>query len=117
MTTLDTTLDIDGAPLAADDRFAGVREASKLLKSLANESRLQILCLLCEGEMSVGELCNIIPLSQSALSQHLALLRAEGLVKTRRDAQFVLYSLDSPEALKVIETLHALFCAPHDSED
>ncbi|KLE36145.1 hypothetical protein AAW00_06050 [Aurantiacibacter luteus] len=97
--------------MAADERFAGVHEASKLLKSLANESRLQILCLLCEGELSVGELCSHIPLSQSALSQHLALLRAEGLVTTRRDAQFVLYSLASPEARAVIETLHGLFCS------
>lgn len=90
----------------------GSRQASELLKSMANETRLQILCLLCEREMSVGELNECFPLSQSALSQHLALLRKEGLVQTRREAQRVLYSLDSAEARAVIGTLYGLFCAP-----
>ena len=84
--------------------------ATRLLKSMANESRLLILCRLCEQEMSVGELVAAIPLSQSALSQHLSVLRREGLVKTRRDAQFVYYSLDSAEVQAIIATLYDLFC-------
>ncbi|MBX7492071.1 metalloregulator ArsR/SmtB family transcription factor [Qipengyuania sp. 1NDW9] len=85
--------------------------ATALLKSMANESRLLILCQLSQSEMSVGELAEVIPLSQSALSQHLSLLRREGLVKTRRSSQFVYYSLDSEDVQAVIGTLYEQFCA------
>lgn len=88
--------------------------ASSLLKSMANESRLMILCQLSQQEMTVGDLIKKIPLSQSALSQHLGVLRREGLVKTRRESQFVWYSLDSNEAKAVIGTLYELFCAECD---
>lgn len=84
--------------------------ATALLKSMANESRLLILCQLSQAEMSVGELAETVPLSQSALSQHLSLLRREGLVKTRRSSQFVYYSLDSEEVRAVIATLYEQFC-------
>lgn len=84
--------------------------ATALLKSMANESRLLILCQLSQAEMSVGELAETVPLSQSALSQHLSLLRREGLVKTRRSSQFVYYSLDSKEVRAVIATLYEQFC-------
>lgn len=90
--------------------------ASSLLKSMANETRLMILCQLSQQEMTVGELIKIVPLSQSALSQHLGVLRREGLVKTRREAQFVWYSLDSEEAKAVIGTLYDLFCAQLDTD-
>lgn len=85
-------------------------QAARLLRALSNENRLMLLCLLFEGEKTVGELNASLPLSQSALSQHLAVLREEGMVRTRRDAQSIYYSLDSPPAKRVIETLHAVFC-------
>jgi DNA-binding transcriptional ArsR family regulator len=86
--------------------------ASGLLKVLANESRLLILCQLFEGEKRVNELEELVGLRQSALSQHLAILRRERVVKTRREAQFVYYSLASEEAKSVIGTLYELYCAP-----
>lgn len=86
-------------------------EAAQLLKALANEKRLLVLCLLAEGERSVGDLNALLDLSQSALSQHLAVLRDEGLVATRRDAQSILYSLAPGPAFALIHTLHAIYCA------
>ncbi|WP_240504499.1 ArsR/SmtB family transcription factor [Tsuneonella mangrovi] len=86
-------------------------QATGLLKSMANESRLMILCLLSQQEMSVGELAQRIELSQSALSQHLSILRREKLVKTRRESQFVWYSLASEEAERVVHTLYDIYCA------
>ena len=87
-------------------------DAAQLLKALANERRLQVLCLLAGGERSVGELQGLLDLGQSALSQHLAVLREEGLVLTRRDAQTILYSLAPGPAAAVMETLHGIYCAP-----
>jgi DNA-binding transcriptional ArsR family regulator len=84
---------------------------SRLLKSLANERRLLILCHLIQGEKSVGELEKLVGLSQSALSQHLARLRKEALVTTRREAQTIFYSVASNEARAVLATLYELFCA------
>lgn len=85
--------------------------ATSLLKALANSSRLLILCQLAGGEKSVGELERLVELSQSGLSQHLALLRRKGIVATRREAQSIFYSLASPEAKAVIATLYRMFCA------
>lgn len=89
-------------------------EAVRLLKSLANENRLMIMCVLSEGEHSVGELNKRIDLSQSALSQHLAVLREQGLVRTRRESQTIYYSLADTEAIAVIETLHRIYCEDED---
>lgn len=86
------------------------RRASTLLKAMSNQHRLLILCQLVPGEKSVGELEAIIGLSQSALSQHLARLRRDQLVKTRRSAQTIYYSLAGDEASAVIETLYGLYC-------
>ncbi len=86
-------------------------QAVTLLKAMANERRLFILCYLLEGELSVGVMSEKVGLSQSALSQHLAWLRRDGLVKTRKEAQTVYYSLKSDEARKIMETLHSLYCA------
>ncbi|MFN7030269.1 MAG: ArsR/SmtB family transcription factor [Sphingopyxis sp.] len=86
--------------------------AATLLRLLANEKRLMILCQLADGEMAVGEIQSHVNLSQSALSQHLALLRTEGIVATRREGQAVFYRLDDPAAMRVIETLAELFCPP-----
>ena len=84
--------------------------AVELLKAMANEWRLMILCQLSEGEKTVGELQQILGLSQSALSQHLAVLRREKIVKARKHAQSVSYSLAGDEAPKVMTTLHEVFC-------
>lgn len=86
------------------------RSAAGLLKAMANPHRLQILCALADGELSVGALNARIRLSQSALSQHLALLRDDGLVATRRDAQTIFYSLRAGPALDVIRVLYGHYC-------
>lgn len=88
----------------------GLRPAAKLMKALSNEARLLILCELGQGERSVGQLGEIVGLSQSALSQHLARLRADGLVRTRRRSQTIFYSIASREVTAVIEVLADLFC-------
>lgn len=85
-------------------------QAVVLLKAMANEKRLQILCILHKNELSVGQLCEQLPLSQSALSQHLAWLRRDGLVITRKESQTVYYSLQSDEVKVLIEQLHSLYC-------
>ncbi len=84
--------------------------ASALLKAMSNQHRLLILCQLIPGEKCVGDLERVIGLSQSALSQHLARLRRDGLVKTRRSAQTINYSLAGEEAIAVIKTLCSLYC-------
>jgi len=93
------------------ERKAG--EAARLLAALANPRRLMILCELAEGERSVGELVEIVGLQQAALSQHLARLRAEGIVATRRQSQMIFYRLASAEAAAIINTLAEIFCRPH----
>ncbi len=86
--------------------------ASDLLKSLANPHRLLILCQLTEGERSVGELATFLGLRDSTVSQHLALLRRDGLVRGRRDGQTIWYSVSSPAARAVLNTLFEVFCKP-----
>ncbi len=89
---------------------AKAASAARLLKSMANERRLMILCRLGGGELSVTQLQEGSGLSQSALSQHLATLREEGLVATRREGQVIHYRIADPAALQVIETLASIFC-------
>lgn len=89
---------------------AHAQDAAALLKVLANENRLMIMCTLIAGEMSVGELNEKVPLSQSALSQHLAGLREAGLVATRKEAQTVFYRLEGNEAAKIIAVLQSIYC-------
>jgi len=86
-------------------------ESSDLLKAMASTPRLLVLCHLVEGERSVGELLGEIPLSASALSQHLAVLRQKGLVTTRRDAQVIYYALSPGPAVEIIALLYDTFCA------
>jgi DNA-binding transcriptional ArsR family regulator len=86
-------------------------EAAGLLKLLANENRLLILCRLAlEGEMSVSALTSIVGLSQSALSQHLAKLREEGLLATRRDGQTIFYHIADRNAARLLQSLKGIFC-------
>ena len=86
-------------------------EAARRLKVLGNEKRLMLLCLLVEGERSVSKLNARLDLSQSALSQHLAVLREDGLVATRREAQTIYYSLREGPAQRIIDTLQSIYCA------
>ncbi len=90
---------------------AEAQEAAGMLKAMANEYRLLVLChLSASGELSVGELVDRVGLSQSALSQHLAKLREERLVSTRKHAQMVFYSLCDSKAEQLLHLLHDLFC-------
>lgn len=90
-------------------------DAAALLKALANEQRLLVMCSLVDGPKSVGELNERVELSQSALSQHLAVLRAAGVVTTRREGQTIWYALADGPATAVMHALHASFCAPKKS--
>ncbi len=96
-----------------DRRFVleGAANAAALLRTVGNEHRLVLLCLLIEhGEMTVGALHEHVPLSQSALSQHLAKMREEGLVAFRREAQTLHYRIEDPNVATLIATLKTLFC-------
>jgi ArsR family transcriptional regulator, virulence genes transcriptional regulator len=94
----------------ADTMRENADEAAQLLKVLANGQRLRVLCLLVDEELSVGQINERIDLSQSALSQHLAMLRAEGLVTTRREAQTIYYRLTSGPTKRIISELHDIYC-------
>ncbi|MCB1680126.1 MAG: helix-turn-helix transcriptional regulator [Halioglobus sp.] len=87
-------------------------DAERFLKQLANSKRLMVLCALIDGECSVGELNAQIPISQSALSQHLARLREAGFVSTRREAQTIYYQLADARVKTLIRCLYNLFCQP-----
>ena len=87
-------------------------EAADMLRSMSNKWRLLILCHLVKGEKSVGELQGIIGLSQSALSQHLAVLRERKLVAVRREAQTIHYRISGREVAAVLTTLYGLYCGP-----
>jgi DNA-binding transcriptional ArsR family regulator len=101
-------------PHPASDMELHASDAAGLMKALGNESRLMILCVLAEGERSVSDLNTIVPLSQSALSQQLARLRQQGLVKTRRESQTIFYSLADGPADRVITLLHDIYCGTTD---
>ena len=89
---------------------AKAEQAAALLRIMSNEKRLMILCQLGGGEKSVFELQQFIGLSQSALSQHLAKLRAQNIVQTRKEAQTVFYAIKDKAVLRVIETLASIYC-------
>ncbi len=93
-----------------DRMVDNAKRASDFLKALAHESRLMILCILAEGEKSVGELEDILELRQPTVSQQLARLRADGLVTTRRNGKTIYYSLASDEARVVIGAIYDVFC-------
>lgn len=89
---------------------AAAERAARLLRLMGHDGRLMVLCHLAQGEETVGDLEAKLSLSQSALSQHLAKLRAEGLVASRRDGLHMRYRLASTEAAAVLETLQRLYC-------
>lgn len=93
-----------------EDLRESADNASSFLKSLANPQRLRIMCLIMEKERPVGELADAVELNQSAVSQHLALLRREGLLKTRRDGQTIYYQLADKSVIKFFSLLEDMFC-------
>jgi|SRR6476660_5338934 DNA-binding transcriptional ArsR family regulator len=96
----------------SDVMEAAADQASELLKALSNRHRLLIICQLIDGERSVGELAEFLKLRDSTVSQHLALLRKDGLVAARRDAQTIYYAIASDPAREILKTLYQVFCAP-----
>jgi DNA-binding transcriptional ArsR family regulator len=91
---------------------AQASRASGLLSAMCNEKRLMLLCQLVDGERSVNELAELLAAPQSTISQHLALLRRKGCVKSRREGQTQYYSLAGDEARTILETLQSLYCEP-----
>lgn len=89
---------------------AAAERASTLMKTLGHPGRLMILCNLADGERAVGDLALQLDISQSSLSQHLARMRSEGLVETRRESQTIYYRLSDGETRRVIESLYRIFC-------
>jgi DNA-binding transcriptional ArsR family regulator len=104
----------DAKPRAIDVAAmeAQANRASALLGAMCNEKRLMLLCQLIGGERSVNELAELLSIAQSTVSQHLALLRREGLVQSRREGQTQFYSLTGGDALAILETLQSLYCDP-----
>ncbi len=100
------------APPDMGQMLGHAEEVATLLKTIAHEVRLMVLCLLVQGERSVGSLNRDIAVSQSVLSQHLAVLRRENLVLTRREAQVVYYSLADDNVVQIMAVLHRLYCSP-----
>jgi ArsR family transcriptional regulator, virulence genes transcriptional regulator len=98
--------------MTAAELHANADRASTVLKAMSNARRLHVLFHIAEAERSVGELERMVGLSQSALSQHLARLRRDGLVRTRRSAQTVFYSLNGPEVPGIIAALRTLYAPP-----
>jgi len=101
---------IKSPAIDAEMMASNAEVAAELLKAMANPHRLRVLCLLIGGERSVSEINAEVDLSQSALSQHLAVLREQGLVETRREAQTIHYSVAPGPAEAVIRTLHGYYC-------
>jgi DNA-binding transcriptional ArsR family regulator len=98
--------------IKANDMEAAADAASALLKALANRHRLIIICQLIEKERSVGELAELLTLRDSTVSQHLALLRRDGLVTARRDGQTIWYSIGTGPARELVSTLYRVYCGP-----
>ncbi len=90
---------------------AAAARAVELMRTLGHKDRLMILCHLISGEKSVGELAGLLEIPQSPLSQHLARMRKESLVTTRREAQTIYYSIASSEAARMVELMHELYCS------
>lgn len=102
---VETTVDPEAMRVAAD-------RASELMKALSNQHRLLILCRLIDGEKSVGQLAEFLGIRDSTASQHLALLRRDGLIAGRRDGQTIWYRIESDVARRVVEVLYGAFCQP-----
>jgi DNA-binding transcriptional ArsR family regulator len=111
---MQETIDLDGLSREDISEFSShVQEATDFLKALAHETRLMILCLLSEGEKTVSELEAKVRQPQAIVSQQLARLRAEEIVKTRREGRQIYYSIARAEIVTVVRALHTMFCAGH----
>ena len=108
-------MSLAASQFAADELEIHADQAAAMLRSMGSKWRLLVLCNLVHGEKSVGDLQRIIGLSQSALSQHLAVLRRMKLVQIRRSAQTIYYRLSGREVTAILNTLYGLYCSP-DSE-
>lgn len=107
-TSTDTDPKMPDFEIAPMRKAAG--EATTLLKALANEDRLLLLCQMVDGEKCVSELEQLLDIRQPTLSQQLGVLRTEGLVATRREGKRIYYRLASPQALQILSTLYSLYC-------
>jgi ArsR family transcriptional regulator, virulence genes transcriptional regulator len=116
MNELDTVIGTDDFRRLAELHDMATN-ACELLKAMSNKWRLMILCQLSEGEKTVGELQRLLGVGQSAVSQHLAILRRENIVDSRKNAQSIYYSLSGDQAIKVMATLHEVFCSKAKSEN
>lgn len=105
MVTTDEQTPLDIAPLRAS-----VGQACALLKALANEDRLLVLCQLTQGERNVGEIEKLTGIGQPTLSQQLTVLREEGIVGTRRHGKYIFYRLASFEVMQLMQTMSRLYC-------
>lgn len=111
-THTDADTAVGGATHVDPQRMAvAAAKACELMKTLGHKDRLMVLCHLSSGEKSVGELAALLEISQSPLSQHLARMRKESLVKTRREAQTIYYSIASEEAARIVALMHELYCS------
>ncbi len=104
-------------PIDFEKLEANASEAAHLLKSMSHPSRLMVLCHLMKGECPVSALNQAVPLSQSALSQHLANLRQANLVDTRRESQVIYYRLKSRDVLEILKALYKIYCSTNDEEN
>jgi DNA-binding transcriptional ArsR family regulator len=102
----------NASPAEVDALMEQASKASRLLRSLSHETRLMILCLLSEREMSVSEIEQIVKLPQATVSQQLARLRLDGLVIARREGRLIFYSIADKDVSSIIESLYELFCKP-----
>ena len=92
------------------------QKASELMKTLGHKDRLMVLCHLISGEKSVGELAGLLDIPQSPLSQHLARMRKESLVSTRREAQTIYYTIASGDAARFVTLMHEIYCSTDDPD-
>ena len=107
----DQNTKTDEVPIDPQRMAVAAGKACELMKTLGHKDRLMVLCHLSSGERSVGELAALLDIPQSPLSQHLARMRKESLVKTRRDAQTIYYSIASEEAARIVALMHELYCS------
>lgn len=111
-------MDVADVDVSLEKMQGNAEAASELLKAMSNQTRLMILCQLLHGERTAGELDSLTNLSQSALSQHLAVLREHGLVQTRRESQNIYYSIENDKPRAIIEVLYRIFnCDKSDGAD
>jgi DNA-binding transcriptional ArsR family regulator len=104
----------DDSPIDPRRMAVAASKASELMKTLGHKDRLMVLCHLSSGEKSVGELARLLDIPQSPLSQHLARMRKEKLVTTRREAQTIYYAIASQEAARMVQLMHEIYCSDDD---